>query len=109
MDTSCELRSGGNIYCTTLPDKPVAIRMEPPPVEALAETGRWRLCFRAGDAYWALRFPAQDRREAELFAQMVESAGIANRFVTEAGGDGEAMIEFITPEEYDRERERTEE
>lgn len=109
MDTSCELRSEGNIYCTTLPDKPVAIRMEPPPVEALAETGRWRLCFRAGDAYWALHFPAQDRREAELFAQMVSSAGIANRFVAEAGGDGEAMIEFITPEEYDRERERMEE
>lgn len=40
---------------------------------------------------------------------MVGSADIANRFVTEAGGDGEAMIEFITPAEYDRERERMEE
>lgn len=109
MDTSCELRSGGKIYFTKLPDKPVAIHMEPPPVETLAETGRWRLCFRAGDAYWALHFPAQGRCEAELFAQMVGSADIANRFVTEAGGDGEAMIEFITPAEYDRERERMEE
>ena len=109
MDTSCELRSGGNIRFTTLPDKPVAIRMEPPSVEALAETGRWRLCFRAGDTCWALHFPAQDRCEAELVAQMVSSLGIANRFVAEAGGDGDAKIEFITPAEYDRECERMEE